>query len=386
MPLRPSAWLTDEQRAFTESVLRFACDQLDDPHLRARDAAGSFWTDGWAKSAEMGLCGLPAPEAFDGSGADRVTTAAALEALGYGCADFGLTFSINAHLWSAVVPLWQHGNADQQARYLAKLCRGEWIGLHAMTEPGSGSDAFSLRTTATRTDDGWVLNGRKTFITNSPLADLFIIFARSPRSEGPLGVSAFLVEAGAPGLEVEQPIDKLGLRTSPMAEIALTDVAVTPERLLGREGRGAKVFATSMEWERSLIMAAQLGALARALDDSIAYARERQQFGVPISSFQAVSDRLVDTYVALEAARALLYETAVCFDRGEPSAGRAAMVKLVASETALKGMLDLLQVHGGYGYTTEVGIERRLRDAIGGRIYSGTSDLMRRVIARELGL
>lgn len=386
MPLRHSAWLTNEQRAFTDSVLRFASEQLDDPAVRPRDAAGEFWTEGWQRCAAMGLCGLPAPEDFDGSGADRVTTAAALEALGYGCADFGLTFSINAHLWSAVVPLWQHGNPEQQERYLAKLARGEWIGLHAMTEPGSGSDAFGLSTTATRTDTGWVLNGRKTFITNSPLADLFIVFARTPGSEGPLGVSAFLVEAGAPGLEVETPIDKLGLRTSPMAEIALTDVAVDAASVVGKEGRGARVFATSMEWERSLIMAAQLGALARALDDTIAYARERHQFGSPISSFQAVSDRLVDTHVGLEAARALLYDTAVAYDRGERGAAKAAAIKLVASETALRGMLDLLQVHGGYGYTTEVGVERRLRDAVGSRIYSGTSDLMRRVIARELGL
>ncbi|MGQ0830471.1 MAG: acyl-CoA dehydrogenase family protein, partial [Microthrixaceae bacterium] len=309
MPLRPSAWLTDEQRAFTESVQRFAADQLDDPLLRTRDAAGDFWADGWAKAAAMGLCGLPAPAAFDGSDANRVTTAAALEAVGYGCADFGLTFSINAHLWSSVVPLWHHGSTDQQDRYLARLSRGEWIGLHAMTEPGSGSDAFSLRTTATRTDHGWVLNGRKTFITNSPLADLFIVFARSPGSEGPLGVSAFLVEAGTPGLVVESPIDKLGLRTSPMAEISLTDVPVGADAVLGREGRGAKVFATSMEWERSLIMATQLGALARALDDTIAYAREREQFGAPIAAFQAVADRLVDTHVALEASRALLYDT-----------------------------------------------------------------------------
>ncbi|MFZ6004345.1 MAG: acyl-CoA dehydrogenase family protein [Actinomycetota bacterium] len=386
MPLRPSAWLTEEQRAFTESVKQFALQRLHDPAIRERDAAGTFWREGWTSCAQMGLCGLPAPVELEGSGADRVTTAAALEALGYGCVDFGLAFSINAHLWSAVVPLWQHGNTEQQALYLPRLCRGESIGLHAMTEPESGSDAFSLRTTATRSGEGWVLNGRKTFITNSPVADLFIVFARSPGSEGPLGVSAFLVEAGAEGLEVEQPIGKLGLRTSPMAEIALDGVAVGPAGLLGREGRGAKVFATSMEWERSLIMAAQLGALARALDDTVAYARERSQFGVSISSFQAVADRLVDTHVALESARSLLYDTAAAFDRGEGSTAMAAMVKLAASETAMQGMLDLMQVHGGYGYSTEGTIERRLRDAIGGRIYSGTSDLMRRVIARELGL
>lgn len=386
MPLRPSAWLTDEQRVFAESVLRFAGEHLDDDTVRERDTEGAFWADGWRRCAELGLCGLPAPLEHDGSGADRVTTAAALEGLGYGCTDFGLTFSINAHLWSAVVPLWQHGSPEQQARHLPRLCRGESIGLHAMTEPESGSDAFGLRTTATRTDDGWTLNGRKTFITNSPLADLFIVFARTPGSEGPLGVTAFLVEAGAPGLQVEKPIDKLGLRTSPMAEIALSDVAVTPDDVLGRQGRGAQVFATSMEWERLLIMAAQLGALSRALDDTIAYARERKQFGVAISSFQAVSDRLVDTHVALESARALLYDTAAAFDRGEGGAGRAAMVKLAASETAVRGMLDLLQVHGGYGYTSDLSLGRRLRDAIGSRIYSGTSDLMRRVIARELGL
>ena len=229
------------------------------------------------------------PEELGGGGADRVTTAAALESLGYGCGDGGLVFSLTAHIWSAVVPLWSYGSSEQQERLLGPLCRGELIGLHAMTEPGSGSDAFSLRTTARRDGEGWVLSGRKTFITNAPAAGLFIVFARSPGSDGPLGISGFLVESAADGVEVERPIHKLGLRTSPMAEIALEDVRVPASALLGREGKGARIFSTSMEWERCLIMASQLGMLRRAVEESVEYARTREQFGQPIGSFQAVA-------------------------------------------------------------------------------------------------
>ena len=367
-------------------VRRFATDRLRDPELGRRDDEGEFWWDGWRRCAELGLCGLPAPEEFGGGGADRVTTAAALESLGYGCGDGGLVFSLSAHLWSAVVPLWHYGSSEQKERWLRPLCRGEIIGLHAMTEPGSGSDAFALRTTARQDNGGWVLNGRKTFITNAPTASLLIVFARTPESEGPLGVSAFLVEAGADGLEVERPMPKLGLRTSPMAEVVLEDVRVDESALLGRAGRGAGIFSKSMEWERCLIMASQLGVLRAAIEETVEYAREREQFGQAIGSFQAVSHRIVDASVALDAARALLYETAWRYDAGETDAAPAAAVKLVAAETVLQGTLALLDVHGGSGFTRELPFERRLRDAVGGRIYSGTSDMMRVMVARSLGL
>ncbi len=355
--------LDEERRSFVDEVRRFAAEELSDPTLAARDAAGEFWEEGWRRCAARGLCGLPVPVELGGSGADRVTTAGALEALGYACPDAGLLFSLNAHLWSAVVPVWRFGSPDQQDRYLRRLCSGEWIGLHAMTEPNSGSDAFALATVAEPDGDGHVLSGRKTLITNTPLARLFIVFARARGSQGALGVSAFLVEAEAEGLSVGRPVDKLGLRTSPMADVVLEDVRVGPDALLGKAGRGAQVFAASMEWERLLIMASQLGALTRALEDALPEARRGN----------GSADALVDVHVGLSAARALLYETAWAYDHGEARPGAAAAVKLLASETVLRAALELPD-------------ERRLRDAVGGRLYSGTSQLMRRLVARDMGL
>ena len=378
--------LDDDAVAFAENVRHFALERLVDDGLADRDTQGEFWREGWRRCAALGLCGLPAPEEFGGSAASRVATAAALDALGYGCPDGGLVFSLSAHLWSAVVPIWQHGTDAQRAKYLPRLCSGEWIGLHAMTEPESGSDAFGLATVAQPDGDDAVLSGRKTLITNAPVADLFIVFARSPGSAGAFGITAYLVEAGTPGLTVERPIEKLGLRTSPMAEITLDGVRIGPAGVIGKRGRGAQVFTTSMEWERTIIMAGALGALQRALEEAVEYARSRTQFGSPIGSFQAVSDMLVDTRVKLDAARALLYETAWLFDHGGDNASTAAAVKLFATETVVNGMLQLLQVHGGHGYTRSLPFERRLRDALGAYAYSGTSGMMRRMVARGMGL
>jgi alkylation response protein AidB-like acyl-CoA dehydrogenase len=385
MARRPSV-LNQQQWEFAEQVRHHACDHLADPALGARDREGEFWDEGWRQCAAMNLCGLPVPTELGGAGADRRTTAASLEALGYGCSDAGLNFALNAHLWSAVIPIWQFGNDEQRDAYLGRLCRGEWIGLHAMTEPSSGSDAFSLATVAEPDDDGYVLRGRKTLITNAPLARLFVVFARSPGSDGPLGVSAFVVEAGTPGLTITEPTRKLGLRTALMADLVLDGVRVGRESILGTAGRGARVFIASMEWERLLIMAAQLGTLERSLEEAIAYAKRRRQFGRSISEFEAVSDKLVDAQVGMEAARAFLYETAWSYDNGETRPGRAAAVKLFAAETVLKAALDLVQVHGGLGFTEELAFERRLRDAVGARLYSGSSEMMRRLVARDMGL
>jgi hypothetical protein len=234
-----------------------------------------------------------------------------------------------------------------------------------MTEPDSGSDAFALSTVAERDGDGFVLRGRKTLITNAPLARLFIVFARAPGSEGALGVSAYLVERGAEGLGVGRHTDKMGLRTSPMADVVLEDVRVGPDALLGKAGRGASVFGSSMEWERLLIMAAQLGALQRSLEDAAAAVRAGAEEPHP--------DALANTHVALAGARSLLYETAWAYDRGVARPGAAAAVKLHASEVVLRAAIDLCD-------------GARMRDAAGGRLYSGTSQLMRRIVARDMGL
>ncbi|HEV3229128.1 MAG TPA: acyl-CoA dehydrogenase family protein [Solirubrobacteraceae bacterium] len=386
MPPTHHPLLAEDRRPLVEEVRRLASEQLGDPRLPARDREGEFWREGWRRCAAIGLCGLPVPVELGGLGADRVTTAATLEVVGYECADAGLLFSLNAHLWSAVIPLWQFGSPAQRERYLTRLCRGDWIGLHAMTEPDSGSDAFSLATVARRDADGYVIRGRKTLITNASEASLFVVFARTPGSEGPLGVSPFLIEAGTKGLTVTSPIAKLGLRTSPLAEIVLDDVRVRSDGVLGREGRGARVFAASMQWERLLIMSCQLGALQRSLEEAVAHARRLRESGTPIVEIDAVSEKLVDVHIGLATARALMYETAWRYDQGSNGPGPAAAVKLVAAETTLRATLALLQVHGDQGYTGELPFERRLRDAIGGRLYSGTSELMRRIVARDMGL
>ena len=378
--------LSEESRALVAEVRRVAVDELDDPAGEARDAAGEFWQRGWDRCAELGLCGLPVPAELGGLGADRVTAAAVLEALGYGCSDAGLVFSVNAHLWSAVVPLWQFGSPEQRDRYLPLLCSGRWIGLHAMTEPASGSDAFSLATIARREGEDYLISGQKTLITNASNAKLLVVFARAPGTDGALGISAFLVEAGAEGVSVGAPMSKLGLRTSPLAEIALDEVRVGPEALLGREGRGAAVFSASMEWERLLIMAGQLGALDRALEEVAAdlRAREGQASSAPFTL--AASDKLVDVRVSLAAARALMYETAWAYDHGLEGPAPAAAVKLLAAETTLRSALDLYDLVDPLRCEDATGSARRLRDAVGAPLYSGTSQMMRRIIARSMGL
>jgi len=250
-----------------------------------------------------------------------------------------------------------------------------------------GPAAFSLRTTAVRSGDGWVLNGRKAFVTNAPVAGLFLVFARTDQEAiGSFGVSAFVVEAGTPGLIVGAPAEKLGLRTSPLAEVLLQDCAVPPNALLGGPGKGGAVFAESMRWERAGMMAAQTGAMERALDTSVAYARERRQFGQPIGRFGSVADRIADMRVAVDASRALVLRLGWLMDQGHDTEMDAAVAKTFVAEAAVRTHLSALQVHGGVGYLEEAGIERPLRDALGATIYSGTSEIHRRMIARSLGL
>jgi alkylation response protein AidB-like acyl-CoA dehydrogenase len=378
-------WVTPEQGAFYEAVLAFARTlPRDDDRRNDREAA--FPRETWRRCGAFGIHGLPAPAAFGGGDADVVTTILALEALGYGCADNGLVFSINAHMWTSVVPIWHFGTDEQKSAWLSGLCSGELIGCHAMTEPDAGSDPFSISTAARRTDDGWVLKGRKTFITNAPVADFVIVFARTSEGIGPYGITAFIVPAGTPGLDTTAEIDKMGLRTSPMSEVALDDCVVPESAVLGRVGRGAEVFQHSMAWERACIMASQVGLMRRTMDACIAYARERTQFGQPIGRFESIADKIADMRVAIDAGRALVLRVGWLMDHGRDTTLESAIAKLFVSEANVRTHLDAVQIHGGYGYTSEFQVERALRDAVGGRIYSGTSEIQRRIIARRLGL
>ncbi|MEZ4588646.1 MAG: acyl-CoA dehydrogenase family protein [Gemmatimonadales bacterium] len=331
--------------------------------------------------------GLPFPAAFGGGGQDPLTAVLAMEALGQGCPDNGLLFALAAQMWSVQMPIARYGTEEQQREFLTPLCTGEWIGAHAMSEPDSGSDAFALRTRAELDGDHYRLNGAKTFVSEAPVADLFVVFATTDPARGPLGITGFLVRRDTPGLQVGRQIEKMGLKTSPMGELAFDDCRVPVANRLGREGRGAQIFNDSMEWERGCILAFALGAMRRLLDSSVQYARERRQFGRPIGEFQSVANRLVDMKVRLEAARSLLYRAAWAKQRGDRSAGAdAAVAKLFVSEAMVRTGLDAVQIRGGYGFTTEYEVERDLRDAIGGTLYSGTSEIQRNLIARSLGL
>ncbi len=377
-------WLTPEQAEFYESVSAFARSLLDD--VLQRDRAGSFSRDAWNRCAEFGILGLPVPEEHGGGGADVVTTMLGLEALGYGYRDNGLVFSINAHMWTSEIPIWTFGTAEQKERWLAGLCSGRLIGCHTITEPDAGSDAFAMKSAARRVEGGYVISGQKTFITNASIADLLIVFARDGEGIGPYGISAFLVEAGTPGCEVGKPLDKLGLRTSPMSEVFLEDCFVPDSALLGKPGQGGEIFQTSMRWERACIMASQVGVMRRTMETCVRYARQRRQFGKPIARFEAVADKIANMKIAVDAARALVLRVGWLMDQGRDAMTEAAVAKAFVSEAAVRTHLDALQIHGGYGYMTEFEVERDLRDALGGTIYSGTTEIQRRIIARGLGL
>jgi alkylation response protein AidB-like acyl-CoA dehydrogenase len=378
------AW-SDEQLAFKDAVIKFARQQLNHDIIE-RDREGRFSRELWQECAKFGIQGLPFPEAYGGGNADILTTMLTMEGLGYGCKDNGLIFAINAQMWSVQMPIFTFGTEAQKARYLPGLCSGELIGAHGMSEPGSGSDAFSLRARAERRDGGYVLNGTKTFVTNAPVCDMAIVFATVDPARKMLGVTGFLIDKGTPGFSVSPHIDKMGLRTSPMSEVILEDCFVPEENRLGKEGMGSRIFSDSMEWERACILGSHLGAMERLLERCIAHARDRTQFGQPIGKFQTVANRIVDMKVRLETARLLLYRVAWLKKMGKSAVMEAALAKLYLAECFVQSGLDAVRTMGGYGYSTEYEVERDLRDAVGGTLYSGTSDIQRNIIARLLGL
>lgn len=376
---------TDEQVALRDSIVRFGQRELS-TDVAAHDQEHRFPHEAWKRCAEIGIQGLGIPEEYGGSGSDTLSLIVALEALGYGCTDNGLIFSLNAQMLACQHPIVRFGSEAQKRRYLPLLSDGSLIAAHAMSEPGSGSDAASMVTTAKLVDGNYVLNGSKTFATNAPVADLFVVFAKTDSERSFAGLTAFLVDRGTPGLTVGPPIHKMGLRTSPMGEVFFDDCTVPASAVLGGAGMGMVVFNAGMERERGLILASTIGSMQRNLERSIAHARTRRQFGQPIGKFQAVSHRLVDMKVKLETARLLLYRLGWMVDQGRPALLDATLVKLYLSECFVDSSLDALQVFGGYGYMEEYELERGVRDAIGSRIYSGTSEIQRNLAARFMGL
>ena len=377
--------MPEDEVAIRTTFERLGGEQLN-TDLIGRDAKGNFPRDEWLKCASAGVQGLPIPVEHGGSGATPSMIATALEALGYGCRDNGLLFSLNAQMWGCEVPILRFGTPEQRDRYLPALCDGSTIGAQAMTEPDTGSDAFALTTTATSGGAGWIINGTKTFVTNAPVADVLVVFATTDRERGMAAITAFLVDASTPGVEVGPPFEKMGLRTSPIAQVTFDGCEIPADAMLGKDGGGFSVFNTAMDWERTFIMSSAVGTMQRQLEACIAFANERTQFGQPIGKFQAVSHRIVDMKMRLETCRLLLHDVASRKAVDRPSPLDASMVKLHLSESFLQSSLDAVQIHGGGGYTADLEFERDVRDAMAARLYSGTSEIQREVIARRLGL
>lgn len=381
------AW-SPEQLELRASAERFAREELGGKDLAERDQEARFSRELWQRCADFGALGLPVPTELGGQGAPMLDTVVVLEAFGYGCQDNGLLFSLGAHLWSCVLPLLRFGTQEQKASYLPSLCDGSRIGVQAVTETTSGSDALSVSATATPAPDGahYVLDGAKTFITNAPVADLFIVLAAIPGLPRKSGLCAFIVERDTPGLSTAAPFGKMGLRTSPLSEVSFHGCRVPAESMLGEPGSGMTVFNTTIEWERSFILAPALGTMRRQLEECVEYARTHRRFGQPIGRNQAVSHRIADMSVRLEAARLLLYRLAWLKDQGKRTTMESAMVKLFISESFVRSSVAALETHGAYGYMAGSAQERDLRDALAGKIYSGTTDIQHNIIAGMLGM
>jgi alkylation response protein AidB-like acyl-CoA dehydrogenase len=373
--------LTDMQRQLRDMVRTFAAERVR-PAAAETDRAERFPREIIAELGRLGILGCFVPERYGGAGFDYVGYALAMEELSAACAATGTIFTAHASL--ATWPILALGSEAQRERYLPRLARGEWLGCFALSEPGAGSDAGSIRTMARRDGDHYVLNGSKNFITNAPDAQLAVVFASLDPSRGNKGLAAFLVETGWPGWEVVRIEEKMGIRGAHSAQLAFTELRVPRENLLGGEAEGFKVAMKTLDGGRIGVAAQAVGIARAALEDSLAYVGERRAFGQRLADFQGLQWRLADLATAVEAARLLTLRAAFLKDRGLPYTQEAAMAKVYAAETAMTCATQGVQLHGGYGYTREFAVERYFRDAKITEIYEGTSEIQRLVIASQL--
>jgi butyryl-CoA dehydrogenase len=372
--------LTDDQQLIRDAVREFADAELA-PIAAELDRDHRFPYELLPKLAEMNLMGMPYPEKEGGAGADYVSYVIAVEELSRACASTGVILS--AHTSLATWPIFKFGTEAQKERYLHDMASGRRLGAFALTEPAAGTDAAAGTATATLHADGYALNGSKMFITNAPYAEVYIVFAKTDPERGTRGMSAFIVEKDTPGFSVGEAEHKLGIRGSSTPPVYFSDCRVPREALLGEEGDGFKIAMATLDGGRIGIAAQALGIAQAALDASVAYAKERIQFGKPIATLQAIQWMIADMATEIDAARLLVYRAASCVDNGRPYSTEGAMAKLFASETATRVAGKAIQIHGGYGYTESYPVERNYRDAKITEIYEGTSEVQRMVIARS---
>ncbi|SIS41075.1 acyl-CoA dehydrogenase [Salimicrobium flavidum] len=373
--------LTEEQQMLKKMVRDFAEKEVE-PTAAERDEEERFDRGIFDQMTELGLTGIPWPEEYGGIGSDFVSYAIAVEELSRVCASTGVTLS--AHISLASWPIYTFGSEAQKKNFLTRLATGEALGAYALSEPGAGSDVSSMRTQAKKDGDDYILNGNKVWITNGGVADIYIVFAKTDPDAGHKGVSAFIVEKEMEGFSQGKKEKKLGIRSSPTTELIFENCRVPKENLLGEEGEGFKIAMQTLDGGRNGIAAQAVGIAQGALDKSIAYAKEREQFGKPIAKHQGLSFKLADMATDVEAARLLTYQAAFLESEGKPYAKASAMAKLFAGDAAMDVTTEAVQVYGGYGYTKDYPVERYMRDAKITQIYEGTNEIQRLVIGRMI--
>jgi len=372
--------LTEEHEMIRKMVRDFARNEVA-PTAAERDEEERFDMDIFKKMAELGLTGIPWPEQYGGIGSDYLAYCIAVEELSRVDASIGVTLS--AHTSLAGWPIYTFGTEEQKQTYLRPMAQGEKIGAYCLTEPGSGSDAGGMRTTAKLEGDHYILNGSKIFITNGGIADIYVVFAVTD-PESKKGTSAFIVESTHPGLSVGKKERKLGIRSSPTTEIIFDNCRIPKENLLGKEGDGFKIAMMTLDGGRNGIAAQAVGIAQGALDAAVEYAKERVQFGKPIAAQQGIGFKLAEMATSVEAARLLTYQAAWLESEGLPYGKESAMSKLFAGDTAMKVTTEAVQVFGGYGYTKDYPVERYMRDAKITQIYEGTQEIQKLVISRMI--
>ncbi|WP_319407298.1 acyl-CoA dehydrogenase family protein [uncultured Desulfosarcina sp.] len=373
---------TREQLMFKKEVLRFAKKEIV-PRVQEHDLKEAFDFESFRKMGDFGLLGLHFPTEYGGEGADVVTTVLAGEALGEAGVDGGLTLAYGAHTFLCADTLFRNGTEAQRKCYIPKLASGEWIGCMGLSEPDAGSDVASMTTTAEKRGDSYVLNGTKMWITNGPIADVAVVYAKTNLELAHAGISAFIVEKGTPGFSPGPPLIKMGVRTSQTSELVFTDCEIPAENLLGKEGEGFLYAMQTVEWDRSALLAPFVGVTTYMLKKCADYAKGRVQFGRPIGAFQAIKHKLADMRIFGEAARTLVYRIAWCKDQGRPlNHLEAAIAKLFIGDWSLAVTNDAVTLHGGYGYTHEFDVERIFRDTRLAPIGGGTSEIQKMIISK----
>jgi butyryl-CoA dehydrogenase len=373
--------LTDEQRMIRETAGSFAQKEVQ-PIAAEIDETGRYPDELVRQMAGLGFMGIAVPEEYGGAGMDNVCYAIAMEEISRACASTGVIMSVNNSL--VCDPILKFGSEDIRKEYLVPLASGRKLGCFGLTEPGAGSDAGAQKTTAVRDGDTYLLNGTKNFITNAPYADTIVVFGMTDKAKGHRGITSFVVDMKTKGVSLGKPEKKMGIKASPTSSVIFEDVRVPAKNRLGEEGDGFKVAMATLDGGRIGIAAQALGIARASLEDALAYARERKQFGQPICDFQAIQWMLADMATEIDAARLLTWRAAWMKDRKMRHSRESSMAKLYASEAAMRAAVKGIQIHGGYGYIREYPAERHFRDAKITEIYEGTSEIQRLVISAAL--